>query len=85
MITIYDRKKPYILDENTTITVLSILEKRMNPDRRSVMKISLRFQTSDNKKTITFDSDHPKISWNNYEFEYLGGWRTEVKLKIINR
>lgn len=77
--------KPYLLDKNTTLTAISILEKRMPPNRRSVMKISLRFKTPENKQIVVFDSDHPKLSWNGYEFEYTGGWRDSVELKILCR
>ena len=76
--------KPYALDDDTSITVMSILEKRMSPDRRSVMKITLKFKHSNKSNTVVFDSDHPDFSWNNYKFEYMGGWRNKVELKVLN-
>ena len=75
--------KPYDLDNTTTITVMTIIEKRMSPDRRSVMKITLKFKSSNKTKTIVFDSDNPNFSWQDYKFKYLGGWRTKVELKVI--
>lgn len=75
--------KANVLDENIKIKVVSIVEKRLPPDRRSVMKVTLRFQTSTTKKTLVFNSDNPIFCWGGYEFEYQGGWRHTVELKIL--
>jgi hypothetical protein len=46
------------------------------------MEISLQIKTSEKTESVIVTSDKPHIVWEDYEFDYLGGWRDEVKLKI---
>jgi hypothetical protein len=54
----------------------------MEPDRRSVMAITMELGTQKKKEQITLTSDNPIVKWKNYEIKYTGGWRSEVQLKI---
>ena len=76
-------EQPYSLDSRLTITVVQIVEEWMAPNRRSVMVISLRMQMPDIDQTVQITSDEPVLNWMNYRFEYLGGWRDEVRLRQI--
>ena len=76
-------KKPHSVNTHLIITVLQIIEKRMSPDRRSVMKITLRMQTPEKDEKIQITSDKPTLNWMGYTFKYTGGWRDEVRLKLI--
>jgi hypothetical protein len=74
--------QPLIVNDSLTITVLLIVEVRYPPDKCSVMEISLQIKTSEKTESVIVTSDKPHIVWEDYEFDYLGGWRDEVKLKI---
>ena len=72
---------PFILDANLSITVMQIIEEWEAPNRRSVMLVTLKMLTSDGDEIVHLSSDAPHLNWRNYKFEYIGGWRNEVKLQ----
>jgi hypothetical protein len=75
---------PFILDANLTITVMEIIEEREAPNRRSVMLVTLKMLTSDGEEVVYISSDAPHLNWKSYKFEYIGGWRNEVRLQHIH-
>jgi hypothetical protein len=75
--------KPFKVDDNLTITVVYIVEKWLPPNRRPVMEIPLDFKMNGKVEQMIIDSDHPHFEWKGYEFNYVGGWRYEVKLQIL--
>jgi hypothetical protein len=73
---------PYAIDDRLTITVLGIGEIIYAPDRRTEIEISLHMKTREIEKDIGFTSGEPALVWEGYEFEYLGGWTSEVRLRL---
>lgn len=82
-IIILQQDTPYKLDHQLTITVISIGEEWLAPDRRSVMSISLKMEISGRVENVHFTSEEPELHWNGYLFVYQGGWREEVRLSQI--
>jgi hypothetical protein len=74
--------RPCRMDDRLTVTVHQIVEEWLPPDRRSVMLISLHMKTPEREADVSLSSDEPHLVWERYEFEYLGGWRSEVQLRI---
>jgi hypothetical protein len=74
---------PFLVNDNLTVKVLYILEMWLPPNRRSVIEVNLEFWMDGKKGQVSFNSDEPHFACDGYEFEYLGGWRDEVKLKLI--
>lgn len=81
-ITLY-QDTPFVVDKNLTIRVLEIVEEWVEPNRRSVMFITLQMLTPEGNETKNITSDEPLMVWKNYKFQYVGGWRSEVRLKLI--
>jgi hypothetical protein len=74
--------QPYSIDDRLTVAVVGIGEIMYAPDKRTEMEISLHMKTPEKEKDISFTSDKPTLVWEGYEFEYLGGWTNEVRLKL---
>ena len=72
----------YNVNNEFSIKVIEIVEKRLYPDRRPMMRITLEFVIKKEKKQIFLTSDDPVICLDNYKITYLGGWRSEAQLKI---
>jgi hypothetical protein len=82
---------PFKVTKNLTIKVIDIIEEMGMPDdndgtsnhNRSEILARLIFTTDKKTEELTICTDSPIIKWEGYEFEYIGGWRSEVILKII--
>jgi hypothetical protein len=82
---------PFKVTENLTIKVIDIIEEMGMPDgdngtinhNRSEILATLIFTTNKKTEELTICTDSPLIKWEGYEFEYIGGWRNEVILRII--
>ncbi len=81
LITLYP-EIPFAVDANLAIKVQQIVEEWVEPNRRSIMFVSLEMQTSKGIENIQLTSDEPKRIWRNYTILYLGGWRDEVRLQL---
>jgi hypothetical protein len=77
--------KATIIKDYFTLTVLEIVEAWLPPDRHSVIEANFVIETSKKTERLVITSDEPHKIWENYEFDYLGGWRDEVKLTIKKR
>ena len=79
-----------------TVTVLDVVEKR-TMEGNSMMRVQLHLRRAgtpaptaevmakqtDSQVTLTSDPGDDIATWNGYRIGYLGGWRTEVELKIV--
>jgi hypothetical protein len=83
---------PFRVNNNLTIKVVDIVEEMGMPETndgtinhtRSEIIAKLIFSTDKKTEQITICTDAPLIKWEGYEFEYIGGWRDSVILKIKN-
>lgn len=67
--------------QDLVVTVIEVVEKR-TMDGNGMMRATLRLRANGKDENVEITSDQPKLEWNGYELQYLGGWREEVKLKI---
>jgi hypothetical protein len=82
---------PFQVNNHLTIKVINIIEEMGMPETndganshtRSEIIAKLIFSTDKKTEQLTICTDEPMIKWEGYEFEYIGGWRDEVILKVI--
>ena len=74
---------PFAVDSNLTIIAQEIVEEWMEPDRRSVIFITLQMQSAEGIETRHITFDEPTLKWRKYNIEYRGGWRDEVRLRVV--
>jgi hypothetical protein len=77
-------QKDYMVDKKLTIRVETILEKWYE-GRLSVMVVTIKLKTFLRRDSIVLTSESRKALWGNYELQYVGGWRDEVELNIIDK
>ncbi len=71
------------LGDGRRIVLTDLVEKRMVPDRRSMMRA--RFTISAEgapDRNIELTSDDPRVEIDGAVIEYLGGWRSEARLRV---
>lgn len=78
------------------VTVLEVVEKFLNNgNTRMRVRLHVRragtpappaadmLEQQDSLVTLTSDPDSDTATWNGFRIDYLGGWRTEVELRIV--
>ncbi len=76
--------QPFILDDQLEMTLLFIIEEWIGNERKVEMNIIINMKTPQVEEEITFSSIMDQyFEWHGYKFEYYGGGRKEVHLKLI--
>ena len=73
---------PFLVNGRLTLLVTELVEKWLTPDQRTIPRTTILLITRHRQKLITLSPHDPRASWCQYEFWYLGGWGSEVRLSI---
>jgi hypothetical protein len=74
--------QPYAVDDRLEMTVLFIVDEWIDYERRVEMHITIKMKTPQIEEEIDITSEDRHFKWQDYEFEYFGGGRKEVHLRI---
>jgi len=77
--------QPFDVNGRLTLLVTELAEKWLSPDRRPMTRATILLITRHRSEKIVLTQISPTASWRQYEFWYLGGWRSEVRLSIKRR
>lgn len=74
--------EPQPLGDGRTIVLTDLVEKRLVPNRRSMMRARFTISGAGPDRAIELTSDEPCMSVDGVVLEYVGGWRSEAQLKV---
>ncbi len=74
--------QPYAVDDQLEMTLLFIIEEWIDNERRVEMDINILMKTPQIEEEIIFKSGDKHFAWRGYEFDYFGGGRKEVHLRV---
>lgn len=74
--------QPFDVSDRLTLMVTELTEKWLSPDRSPIMRATILLITRHRSEQIVLDLHDPRASWRQYEFWFLGGWGSEVRLSI---
>jgi hypothetical protein len=73
---------PYAVDDQLEMTVLFIVDEWNGTVRRSEKNITIKMKTPQIEEEINTTSEDQHFAWQGYEFEYVGGVRQSIQLRI---
>ncbi len=76
---------PMMLNGRLTLLVTELVEKWLTADCRQVRRTKILLITRHRQQEIVLTPHDPRASWRNYDFWYLGGWGSEVRLSITRK
>ncbi len=74
--------QPYVVDDRLEMTVLFIVDEWNETLRRTEKHITIKMKTPQIEDEINITSENQYFAWQGYEFEYLGGWRQSLQMRI---
>lgn len=73
---------PFQFNSRLTVLVTEIAEKWLSPDRSPMTRATLLLITRHRSEKIVLTRESPTASWRHYDFWYIGGFQSEVRVSI---